>query len=254
MATLNKQKSLKKLACLALSFLLMFNSVSWATNGIASSDVHTLRAQSRLFNLLTARGIDLSKPAQAKIAAAAEYALQGVPLVRILKDLALWRLQPETAPIAETLQTVEIIGAEKLDDMTSKVTFRIDNGPITTVVYHDTEGFIALEDGASGVHSRIGRYRKPQDESISPTLEDEIPEHYLDTVFEHLRITYPAQMEALISRVNHYYFADYMPSAAGIYRLGENTFYLIEEKTRELLEGLPDNLDKARKVILYILA
>jgi len=254
MATLNKQKSLKKLACLALSFLLMFNSVSWATNGIASSDVHTLRAQSRLFNLLTARGIDLSKPAQAKIAAAAEYALQGVPLVRILKDLALWRLQPETAPIAETLQTVEIIGAEKLDDMTSKVTFRIDNGPITTVVYHDTEGFIALEDGASGVHSRIGRYRKPQDESISPTLEDEIPEHYLDTVFEHLRITYPAQMEALISRVNHYYFADYMPSAAGIYRLGENTFYLIEEKTRELLEGLPDNLDKARKVILYLLA
>jgi len=103
------------------------------------------------------------------------------------------------------------------------------------------------------VSSRLGLYKVKRDASESPIPDEEIQPPYLDVAKALLERSFPAQAHVLNERVTHYYFGEYMPSAAGILKMADNTFFFIEDKTRDLLNALPNELKDARDMILYLL-
>jgi len=112
----------------------------------------------------------------------------------------------------------------------------------------------AEETGAAVTASRLGHYLKAQHEKgTSPIPGDEMDPAYLRKALKALGRTFPAQLEKLKRCVGFYFFADYMPSAAGVCTLGENIFFFIEEKTKSYLDSLPEGYEDAIEAFLYLL-
>jgi len=104
------------------------------------------------------------------------------------------------------------------------------------------------------VSSRLGAKNKKQDKGTSPIPDEEMEEFYMNYARTTLARTHPAQAKVLEERITHYYFADHMPSAAGVCKLADNTFFFIDNDTRELFSMLPDELEGIVDMILYLLS
>ena len=91
-----KHTNLAKIVALTLSFLLVFQSISWSLPDIVSLRKDTLKTEFHFFRRMTGRGASPTAIMRTKLLGTAQLALIGEPLDSIQKMLNIWKLRIPT--------------------------------------------------------------------------------------------------------------------------------------------------------------
>jgi len=262
-----------KVIGLGLSFLLVFQSISWAIPEIHSEHYHNLQVQSRLFKPITDKGLQLTGIMRAKIIAAAELALKKESVDSINKYLNIWKMKIRDNRLLGAFGAVRIEAAERLNAGVSRVQFRINDSHVFSIIYKNNEDFIIEDEESESkvapealaeavaepaeqpavkskyVYRAFGASAAEERSKLLPTVSRPVEKEYMWNANEKLVKNYPMQALALHGRF--WYWADYMDSASGIYEFGDYKHFFLDEKLTRSFKAA-DIDEEIKDTFLYL--
>jgi len=234
-----------KIFAILLSLLLVIESVTWADIAQFNNTRDSLQVES-IFSPLLEKGIALDSIRESAIIYAAKLCLENKDLRRIKRDLAKWSVHLTDKKQQDISDNLVILDVEKKGDNTSCVTFQLDNDPdlVFTIKYQDRD---SQQDKISAV---FGARKDAEPDQLKQTkITALIPETYLAKPLIMLAKTHPVQFTCIMKKVAGYYFTEDMYSSTSITFVEGMIIYLIEDKLREKLSEVPEQV---RNDILYL--